>query len=328
MKEKIQWLTILRSINIILVVMFHVMLIDMNTGENNEICSMMSYPFNPIRMPLFIFISGGLLYISRIDKGWKTAPLYRDKAIRILVPFIFFVTVYYIFKAAMNPWLLTPVEVSLSSFLRSFVIYNNSSTTLWFLATLMTLMLMYPMYVIACRNNYVMSLLLIIGIVAYPLDLTSLCEENYFNIANINKYFIYFYSGILFFRYSLNRYLDSVPSLLLSTAAYILSYRYSLDPLDSLAGIAAMVSLTLRLSRHIRLDLSFIGDNIYQIYLMSFIFQRIVGVVLWKRLFYNDHLFFLFYVLNLVLGVCGPLAVTYLVRRCPYRPVRMCFGLK
>ena len=38
-KDNIEWLTILRTINIILVVMFHIHLVDMTTGDNHSFCS-------------------------------------------------------------------------------------------------------------------------------------------------------------------------------------------------------------------------------------------------------------------------------------------------
>ena len=87
--NRIEWLTLLRTVNIVLVVMFHIQLVDMNTGENHAFCSLITYPFNPIRMPLFIFLSGGLLYISRIEKQWDIMSLYKDKMVRIMIPFIF-----------------------------------------------------------------------------------------------------------------------------------------------------------------------------------------------------------------------------------------------
>ena len=82
--EKIEWLSLLRGLNIILVVMFHVQLIDLSTGENHPFCTQICEPFNLIRMPLFIFCSGGLLYISRIRKNWKIKKLYIDKVKRIV----------------------------------------------------------------------------------------------------------------------------------------------------------------------------------------------------------------------------------------------------
>ena len=89
-KERIEWLAVLRGLNILLVVMVHIQLIDMSTGENHAFCTALNYPFHPIRMPLFIFVSGGLLYLSRISKNIPILELYKDKCQRILIPFVFF----------------------------------------------------------------------------------------------------------------------------------------------------------------------------------------------------------------------------------------------
>lgn len=96
--ERLEWLSLMRGLSIVLVVMFHVQLVDMATGENHSLCTTLPTIFTPIRMPFFIFTSGGLLYLSRIRREWTTRALYADKLRRIAIPFVFFVTFYYLFK--------------------------------------------------------------------------------------------------------------------------------------------------------------------------------------------------------------------------------------
>ena len=50
--------------------------------------------------------------------------------------------------------------------------------------------------------------------------------------------------------------------------------------------------------------------------------------MLWKMVFYNEQLFALFYLLNVAAGVAMPIVVAKLVERCPWRALRLCFGLK
>lgn len=329
MNTNIQWLTLLRTINIILVVMFHIQLIDLSTGENHEICNLICYPFNPIRMPLFIFISGGLLYVSRLSRNWITLDLYKDKIIRIAIPFIFFVNVYFVVKAVLNNFVKTPIDISLDYYIESFVIYpNHPSAPLWFLATLMTLMLLYPLYKYACKNNIVMAATMLVGIVIYFMDFGELFTYNCFNISNINLYFVYFFFGIAFFRYSLFKYIDNILSLAVLLVIYVVSYNLDYIFMASIFGILLMISLSILLSKRINIDFSFIGNNIYQIYLMSFIFQAFVELVLWKKLFYNENILLVFYLLNLSFGIFMPLLVTKIVKKCPLRILRLCFGIK
>ena len=325
----INWLTLLRAINIVLVVMFHIQLIDMNTGNNHLFCSDVTYPFNPIRMPLFIFLSGGLLYLSRIKNEWTTLSLYKDKLKRIMLPFVFFVTFYFLFKASLNSIVKTPIDISFSYYIESFYIfYQHPSAPLWFLATLMTLMLFYPAFRYACRNILFMLFLLILSSLAYFYDFGSIFNNNFFNLANLNYYFIYFYFGIVFFRYSLYQYLNKLSVSVFLILLYSILYYFGVDMIMSIVGIMAMVSVVMNISKYVKIDISYIGNHIYQIYLMSFVFQAFVELVLWKRLFYNEDLFFVFYLLNLCFGLFMPLLVTKCVEKCPYKIIRLCFGLK
>lgn len=327
--NNIQWLTLLRTINIVLVVMFHIQLVDIQTGDNHLFCSFVTYPFNPIRMPLFIFISGGLLFLSRIKQNWDVLSLYKDKFVRIMIPFIFFVNFYFVFKASLNSVVKTPIEISISYYLESFFIYyQHPSAPMWFLATLMTLMMFYPIFCYACKNIAFMAVLFILSSFAYFYDLGSLFENNYFNFAYLNYYFIYFYLGIIFFRYSLYQYLNKFRvSIFLILLYSILNY-FDIEMVMSIVGIMTMVSVIMNISKYVKIDISYIGNHIYQIYLMSFVFQAFVELVLWKKLFYNENLFFVFYLLNLSFGVFMPLLVTKFVEKCPYKLIRLCFGLK
>lgn len=327
--ENIQWLSLLRTINIVLVVMYHIYLIDMATGENHVFCTSITYPFHPVRMPLFIFISGGLLYVSRIKKNWSVFSLYKDKFIRIMVPFFFFVTVYFLIKALMGSIVKTPVNISLSYYLESFVLYaNHSSAILWFLATLMELMLFYPVYRYACKNTFFMFVLLVISFLGYFLDISVPADKNYFNYSEINHYFFYFYFGIIFFRYSFYKYLDKSLLFLFLAVIYAIMYHFDVYLITSIIGILAIVSMVLCFSRHLSLEFSYIGSHIYQIYLMSWMFQAFVELILWKKLFYNENLVYFFYLLNLSFGLFMPLLVTRIIEKCPVRLVRICFGLK
>lgn len=327
--QNIHWLSVLRAINITLVVMYHINLIDLTTGTNHTFCTMVAYPFNSIRMPLFIFVSGALLYISRIEKKWKTFNLYKDKMVRILLPFAFFVTFYFLLKAALNGLVKTPVDVSINFYIESFYLfYKHPSGHLWYLATLMTLMLFYPVYVFACRNKFAMFSLLAFAFIMYYCDLHVFFAHNYFNLANLNKYFIYFYLGIVFFRYKIYQYLNNAVCCIILPLAYVCLLYFKVDLITSVVGIFAATSLAITLCKSKRFSLSIIGNHIYQIYLLSFAFQAMVELLLWKRLFYNEDLFYLFYVINLLSGLFLPIAVVMIVKKCPYRFVRLCFGLK
>lgn len=329
MKQRIEWLAVLRGLNILLVVMVHVQLVDMSTGQNHAFCNALSFPFHPIRMPLFIFISGGLLYLSRIRKNISTKALYKDKFQRIMIPFVFFVVVYYLIKCVFNQFAKTPIELSWTNFLESFVYYRgHSSQSLWFLAVLMFLMLLYPLFRYLCDNKYRMIcfLLFCIGIFFIDNDLES--RWNVFYILEVHHYLVYFFFGIFFFRFELYKYLTSIPALCILILLYAACYYFSLGLLTSIIGICMMCSLCLKIATYLPNLFSSFREYIFQIYLMSLPFQNFVELILWKHFFYNEQLLLLFYAINLLSGLFIPVMISKLVERCPMKVVRLCFGLQ
>lgn len=328
-QQRIEWLALLRGLNILLVVMFHVQLVDMATGENHVFCEVICYPFTPFRMPLFIFCSGGLLYLSRIRKQWTVKQLYIDKVKRILIPLVFFVTFYYFFKLSLNSFTKTKVVFSIGDFLESFCIYyGHPSSHLWFLSVLFWMMLLYPLFRWLCENKIRMTVFLLLTMGIYFIDFDVSADQNYFYMFSLQKYMVYFFAGILFFRYELYSYFKSVLSLLLTITGYVLSYVYEIPLVTSLMGIMCMISISYQLAcLYPGLFRSF-REYIYQIFLMSFIFQPFVELVLWKKLFYNEQLFLIFYVLNVLSGIFLPVLISKLVERSHYQWLKMCLGLK
>lgn len=327
--NRIEWLSVLRGLNILLVVMFHIQLIDMSTGQNHIFCEEMSFCFTPFRMPLFIFTSGGLLYISRIKKQWIVKELYIDKFKRIMVPFFFFVCVYYFVKMAVNQYVKTSVDDSLYGFLTSFYIFeNHPSAPLWFLATLMTLMILYPLFILICKKPSFSLLFLLFSIIIYYFDFTNLVDNNYFYLFKLNKYLVFFFFGIFFFRYKLYEYINHWYILIISILLYTVLFIYEKGLGCSIIGIVLMISLSLKLSKYLPHLFSSYREYIYQIYLLSIPFQAFVELIIWKKLFYNEQFFYLFYILNLLIGLYMPVVISKIIEKVNNKYLKMCFGLK
>lgn len=329
MKQRIEWLAVLRGFNILLVVMVHIQLVDMSTGTNHLFCSAVAFPFHPIRMPLFIFISGGLLYLSRIRKNISTKALYKDKFQRIMIPFFFFVIAYYILKIVFNEFAKTPTELSLSYFLQSFIYFRGfPSQPLWFLAVLMMFMLMYPLFCYLCDNKYRMACFFLFCSAIYFIDSNLDSPYNVFYVLDIQHYLVYFFFGILFFRYELYNYIKSTGALLILILLYVVSYYYSIDLLTSIVGIMMMCSLCLKIAQYLPNLFSSFREYIFQIYLMSLPFQTFVELILWKNVFYYEEFFYLFYAINLLAGLFMPVLIAKLVERYHVKMIRLCFGLQ
>lgn len=329
MKEKLAWVSIVRGITIMLVVVYHVQLIDMSTGCNHRFCEIIPQVYLPFFMPVFFFISGGLVYKSRIRRDCGIPEFYRDKFLRIVLPFIFFVTVYFSIKMLFNSMVKTPAEMSFTYYLKSFVYYTDyPSKPLWFLPTLATMMLLYPIYKYACKNDLRLILILMLTALFYYADISFI--PNLFNIDELNKYLVFFFLGIVFFQKEIYKYFTGVKTLILSVLLYAIVYGTELSLLKSFIGVLMMVNIGFMLEKNgiATRILTLFSDYLLQIYLMSMIFQGFVELVLWKKLFYNENLVYLFYAVNILSGLFIPIIITKIIKKVPIKFIRLCFGLK
>lgn len=326
-QNHINWLSILRGLNIILVIMFHVRLLNFTTGSTYDFCFSLPSIFTPLRMPLFIFISGGLLFLTRIRKKWSILDLYIDKTKRILLPFIFCVCLYFLIKIIFNGIVKTPVDASFSNFLKSFVIYSGMpSAHLWFLASLFTLMLLYPIFQYVCNSNLKLLIFFFFCILFYFFPLENYACD-YFNISQINKNLLWFFVGIIFFKYEIYKYAQNYFILFLSLIFYSLCFILNLQILASICGIVASISLCQKIALSFPLLFSSFRNYIFPIYLFSLIFQAFVERVLWIHCFHNDKYVSLFYILNILFGIYGPVLLSKIAEKIKYQYVKYCMGL-
>ncbi len=105
-------------------------------------------------------------------------------------------------------------------------------------------------------------------------------------------------------------------------------YFFEIPILNSILGIFLLTSLCQLVVAHVTGVFSTFRDYIYQIYLLSIIFQAFVELILWRRLFYNEQLFWLFYVLNVAAGIYGPVLVSRILEKTKVKGLLLAFGLK
>ena len=169
-------------------------------------------------------------------------------------------------------------------------------------------------------------LLFCCGIFFIDTDLES--RWNVFYILEVQHYLVYFFFGIFFFRFELYKNIENLGILFVLVLLYAACYYFSLGLLTSIIGIFMMCSLCLRIGKYFPNLFSSFREYIFQIYLMSLPFQMFVELILWKKLFYNEQLFFVFFALNLLSGLYIPVLISKLVERCKIKAIRLCFGLQ
>ena len=108
---------------------------------------------------------------------------------------------------------------------------------------------------------------------------------------------------------------------------YAISYYYHIPLLTSFLGIMMMCAVCLKTAQYLPNLFSSFREYIFPIYLLSLPIQNFVELILWKQLFYDENLFFLFYGLNLFSGLYIPVLISKVIERCPIKTIRLCFGL-
>lgn len=335
--ERINWLAILRGMTIMFVVMNHIQLLDTSTGENHQFIETINYWLHYLRIPTFVFVSGTLLYYTRINKGWNVPDLYKDKFTRIGLPLIFCTCLGTIMQIMFNGVVKTPHPVTLESFFRSFVVIEGSPWPhRWYLMTLLTLMLLYPLY-ISIKKRSLSYILLVVLFLFQKTDLTGISETNWFHIFSINRYIPFFVLGIVSCHYGWwTKILEHTKiitplSWILYVIMVIMDKFFQINeffPFCELIGILSMMSTAMLIDKFVPSLFHSFRNYIFPIYLFGIAFQAFVELIVWRGLGCPEQLVIPFYFINLGFGIYCPVLISKIVERIPVKFIRQCFGIK
>ena len=118
-KAKINWILILQAWAMMWVVIGHAPLGEVGAGPAWESALFhFAYSFH---MQLFILISGYLFHYTRISASsqWSYPRVIKDKAIRLLIPLVFFTALAYLTKLIFASEMAREVDLSFSGIARA-----------------------------------------------------------------------------------------------------------------------------------------------------------------------------------------------------------------
>lgn len=332
-QNKILWLSIVQGWAILLVVIGHVNGFTYSGNQSNEMYPMselihtLCYAFH---MPLFMFVSGGLLYFTRLQKGWDTPSLYIDKLKRLMIPYLFFTVVTFVLKGFLSSYTKRGVDTTPAGLLQAIVDPANGPLgEMWFIGTLMWLMLMYPLYRVAMKWQW--TELILLAVTLLPLIFSNDFHiKGWFNINSVPRFAFFFFGGMLFFKYRLHSWFENRlwPAIVLTIIFPILPILGFKDHLFTPSvGILMSLAWGIWIADRCPKIFSSFRDHSFQIFLVGIFPQMFVELFLWKRL-HHEWLQIPYYILSCVLALAFAVAVSRMASRIKTPWLRWCFGLK
>ena len=330
--DKILWLSIIQGYAILLVVIGHVNGFTYRAeNEMYPLATMIHKICYSFHMPLFMFVSGGLLYLTRINRGWHTMALYRDKMKRLLIPYIVFISIGFVLKVIFSGIAKDPIGFDLTSFFNAYFDPNNGPLKeMWFVGTLMWLMFCYPLYRVMLKNPWTELLLLLISLVPFIYGV-HLNVDGWFNVAGITRYAFYFISGILFFKYDVIKYFEThIWTDIVFGLAYVamlVAGPENLRFVTATLGILFTFAIMVRVTKIWPNLFSSFRDYSFQIFLIGIFPQMLIELVVWSR-FHSEWLLIPFYLLSVLLALFSGVLLGKLGRIISWKPLRWSIGLK
>ena len=319
---RINWLSILRGWMVILVIINHSFILSKAPAELRNLIYQFNYIFN-FRMVLFFFISGFLLYYTKIQKNSSFRGILKERIPRIVYPYAFFTLSIYFIKVIFSSYVRRPIEFSFSSLINTFLYpKTNHWLFFWFLNTILILFLLYPLFKYSLKNKYTL-----LGTVFICLGLNLFFPKNIYllDLSKVAYNLLYFYFGILFAKFQWQDYLKYNAVGLGLLAIFILSLFLDYQNLiHSFTGIGISVYFAMLCSQKIPNLFSSFRDYYYQIYLLGIFLQvKISQIHTYQENFYTYLIICLLVTLS---GIYITVLISKIIQRLHWKPLLKVIG--
>jgi len=324
-QNEIVWLSVLQGFAMFLVVLGHVIR-GTALFEWEYVLQSIIYSFH---MPLFMCISGYLLYKTQIIKEKSFATVLKNKSVRLLIPYFTLPFVAFIPKMIFSEYMKKPVTFSFDQLLATFVwLTNNPLGEIWFLNVLFGLFLLYPIYcIISKKIVFALLLLLCFTFIHFaPFEINSFI----FDFNRIFYYEIFFYVGILLARYDLFDRIkfDLLWIIIIGCLLHSLTfYFYGRNIFTEFFGITISFAFAIKISKVFPDLFSSFRNYTYQIFFISAFCQALFRVFIKKYGIENEFGYILFYAASIFTGIYVPVMVSKIVQKLNLKVLKLMIGL-
>lgn len=327
MKEKINWLLILKAWAMFLVIVGHSLMYPPGDPGNPNWINHLYFAAKSFRMPLFVFSSGFLFYYSRLKRSIPYGTMLLDKLKRLGIPFVVLTLFAMVLKTIFSGYMARPSEISIGEFVNAVLYpYDGPMREFWFIILSMWLFILFPLFKYLLANNK----RTIFGCIFFMV-LSAIVPKSLFGdllcLGTTLRYIIWFYLGMVCCKYEIfnkkrNNYLLFCILLTLYMCLYIFCSK-SLSVLISFVGILMSIEFAFILDKNCPKIFSSFRNYTYQIYLIG-IFIQIFVKIGYKHSLYP---YMPSFVLCIIVGLYLPVIISKIVEKINWAPLLLSIGL-
>lgn len=321
--QKINWISILQAWAMLWVVIGHAPLSAAAEPQPRyaELLYHIAYSFH---MPLFIFVSGYLFYLTRIERPMPYLRMIGDKLKRLGIPFLVFTMIAMVIKTRFAEDMTRPSSIGLQEFVHN-ILYPGEGplSELWFLTAIGWMFILRPLWTWSLNGKYAtaatVALLTAIHLYA-PKGIEFLA------LSSAMRYVLFFYLGMIACKYRIvDRFAVAYKTILvIAGSIYVASIFLDFALLSALSGIALSVSLALLADRFVPQLFAGFRNYTYQIYLIS-IFVQVLVKILYKHDLITHYA--TGYVVCILAGIYVPVLIAATAKKLNIRFINLCLGL-
>ena len=191
--KKINRILILQGWAILWVVIGHAPLLPIHEMPQPVYVSLLYDIAYSFHMPLFIFISGYLFRMTRIERHMPYREMISEKLQRLGIPFVVFTIIAMAVKSVFSADMARPATFSVGEFVNAIIFPGNGPLgELWFVATLMWYFALRPLWEIL--DSKPVATIIVLTILFYMPEFS---EKNLLCYQQVIHYAIFFYLGTI-----------------------------------------------------------------------------------------------------------------------------------
>lgn len=186
--------------NIAFLQVFGILLVVLGHSTNNGGIPFLSKWIYSFHMPLFIFISGFLFYLTTKDiYNLNLYNFINKKFKRLILPYIIISSIAYLPKVFLSKFAQRGIDLSMGSYLHSLLYpWDNVIRFFWFLPTLFFIMIIVVILLKVTKNR--LHIVFYFSVI-FSFIVLNFIDIEIFNINGIFNYMLFFCLGMMYCKY-------------------------------------------------------------------------------------------------------------------------------